>query len=115
MPTFEVNYRRKIQKSSASCPAHSAIKPLTQNLNLTRIYLDSLVAQLVKKPTCNTGDPGSIPGKTSLRREWQPTLALLPESSHGQRSLSGYSQSPCSLLFTHFAASKSFSVNLVMT
>ena len=25
------------------------------------------------------------------RREWQPTLVFLPEESHGQRSLVGYS------------------------
>ena len=40
---------------------------------------------------------GSIPGlhpwigKIPWRREGQPTLVLLPEKSHGQRSLEGYS------------------------
>ena len=40
---------------------------------------------------------GSIPGldpwigKIPWRREWQPTLVLLPEKSHGQRNLEGYS------------------------
>jgi len=30
-----------------------------------------------------------------LRREWQPTLVFLPEKSHGQKSLAGYSPSCC--------------------
>jgi len=34
---------------------------------------------------------GKIPG----RREWLPTPAFLPEESHGQRSLMGYSPWGC--------------------
>jgi len=30
-------------------------------------------------------------GKIPWRRAWQPTLVFLPEESHGQRSLAGYS------------------------
>ena len=30
-------------------------------------------------------------GKISWRRAWQPTRVFLPEESHGQRSLAGYS------------------------
>ena len=30
-------------------------------------------------------------GKIPWRREWQPTLVFLPEKSHRQRSLAGYS------------------------
>ena len=30
-------------------------------------------------------------GKMPWRRAWQPTAALLPRESHGQRSLAGYS------------------------
>ena len=30
-------------------------------------------------------------GKIPWRRKWQPTLVFLPEQSHGQRSLAGYS------------------------
>ena len=30
-------------------------------------------------------------GKIPWRREWQPTPVFLPEESHGQRSLAGYS------------------------
>ena len=29
-------------------------------------------------------------GKIPWRRDWQPTLVLLPIKSHGQRSLAGY-------------------------
>ena len=38
-------------------------------------------------------DPGS--GKIPWRRAWQPTPGFLPEESHGQRSLEGYSQWGC--------------------
>ena len=34
----------------------------------------------------------SLGWKIPWRREWQPTPVLLPGESHGQRSLSGYSQ-----------------------
>ena len=30
-------------------------------------------------------------GKIPWRRKWQPTLVFLPEESHGQKSLAGYS------------------------
>lgn len=75
MPTFEVNYRRKIQKKFSILPSDSAIKPLTQNLNLTCIYLDSLVAQLVKKPP-NTGDPGSTLGRSPWEENGNPLGTL---------------------------------------
>jgi len=41
----------------------------------------------------NAGDPGLIPGSGRFpwRRKWQPTLVLLPRTSHGRRSLVGYS------------------------
>ena len=43
------------------------------------------------------GGRGSIPGSEMIpwRREWQPTLVFLPEKSHGQRSLVGYSPKGC--------------------
>jgi len=40
-----------------------------------------------KESACSAGDPGSVP----WRREWLPTPVFLPEESHGQRSLAGYS------------------------
>ena len=41
----------------------------------------------------NAGDVGFIPGvrKIPWRRKWQHTPVFLPEKSHGQRSLAGYS------------------------
>ena len=33
----------------------------------------------------------SLGQEDPLRRAWQPTLVFLPEKSHGQRSLLGYS------------------------
>ena len=47
-----------------------------------------------KESTCSavdTGDASSIPGKIPWRRKWHPTPVFLPEKSHGQRSLVGYS------------------------
>ena len=34
-------------------------------------------------------------GKLPWRKKWQPTLVILPEKSHGQRSLAGYSPWCC--------------------
>ena len=41
----------------------------------------------------NVGDLGSIPGlgRSPGEGKWQPTPVSLPEKSHGQRSLAGYS------------------------
>ena len=49
-----------------------------------------------KESACNAGDTGkvgSIPGMrlSPWRRKYQPTPVFLPEKSHGQRSLGGYS------------------------
>ena len=56
----------------------------------------SSVALVVKNPPANAGDvrdTGSIPGlrKSPWRWKWQPTPVFLPEESHGQRGLVGYS------------------------
>ena len=53
-----------------------------------------------KVSTRNAGNPGSIPGLAKspgerngnpLQYSWQSTPVFLPEKSHGQRSLAGYS------------------------
>ena len=50
-----------------------------------------------KASGCNAGNLGLIPGSgrspgdLPSRRKWQPTPAFLPEKSHDQRSLIGYS------------------------
>ena len=49
---------------------------------------------VVENPPANAGDirdMGSIPGSGKSAGGWQPTPVLLPEESHGQRSLAGYS------------------------
>ena len=48
----------------------------------------SQVALVVKNPPVNAGDTDR---KIPWRRAWLPTLAFLPEESHGQRSLVDYS------------------------
>ena len=55
-----------------------------------------MAQQVKKESTCNagdTGDAGSIPGsgRSPGRGKLQPTSVLLPEKSHIQRSLAGYS------------------------
>ena len=46
-----------------------------------------------KESACSAGDAGSIPdpGRFPWKRKWQPTPVFLPEKSHEQRSLVGYS------------------------
>ena len=56
----------------------------------------SLVALVVKNPPANAGDireVGLILTVTKIpwRRVWQPSPVFLPEKSHGERSLAGYS------------------------
>ena len=53
----------------------------------------SLVAQMVKRLSAfNVVDLASIPALGRYPGEgWQPTPVLLPEKSHGQRNLVGYS------------------------
>ena len=46
-----------------------------------------------KASVYNAGDLGSIPGLG--RKKWQSTPVLLPEKSHGQRSLVGYTVHVC--------------------
>ena len=48
---------------------------------------------LAIESTCNAGAMGLISGleRFPWRRAWQPTPVFLPEESHGQRSLVGYS------------------------
>ena len=50
------------------------------------------MTRLGKESTCNAGAAGLIPGLgRSLGRKCQPTPVFLPEKSHAQRSLAGYS------------------------
>ena len=53
-----------------------------------------------KEPTCNAGDPGSIPGwgRFPGGGNGNPTGVLLPGKSHGQRNLVGYSPWGCKIL-----------------
>ena len=50
---------------------------------------------MVKSPSVNTGDMGSIPGsgRSPGEGKWQPTPGLSSGKSHGWKSLAGYS--PC--------------------
>ena len=54
------------------------------------------MAQKVKESACSagaTGESGLTPGsgRAPGGGKWQPTPVYLPEKSHGQRSLAGYS------------------------
>ena len=67
--------------------------------SLLQGLLDTIGGSVGKESACNAGDhlqcriPGFNPWveKIPWRRKWQPTPVLLPEKSHGQRSLRGYS------------------------
>ena len=57
---------------------------------------------MVKNPPTNAGDTGHRRcafgpwvGKIPWRKKWQPTPVFLPEKSHGQRSVVGYSTKGC--------------------
>ena len=60
------------------------------------------VAQWVKNPPANAGDPGMEPWvrKIPWRRKWQPTPVFLPGKSRGRRSLVDYSPWGCKELDT---------------
>ena len=74
----------------------------------------SVVKKKKKKSACNAGDVGSIPGSGRSPAEengnplqyskWQPTPNL-PEKSHRQRSLAGYSPWGC-ITIRHDLATK---------
>ena len=57
---------------------------------------------MIKNPLANAGNAGFDPwvGKIPWRRAWQPTPVFLPEESHGQRSLAGYSPWGCRVGFS---------------
>ena len=74
---------------------------------LSQVPWDSLVAQLVKNPICNVGDPGSIPGSGRyagegigylLQYSWASLVAQLvtnPSANAGdQCSIPGSGRSP---------------------
>ena len=63
---------------------------------------------MVKNSPANAGGVGSVPrlGRSPREGNGQPILIFLPEKSHGQRSLAGYSlwdhkrqQQQCSISF----------------
>ena len=64
--------------------------------NVIEVILGFPGGSVVKNPPAKAGDSGDaglIPGVKKLpwRRKWQPTPVFLPEESHGQRILVGYS------------------------
>ena len=71
------------------------IKRLKQNKCFFNAFWAFQVALVVKNLLANVGDIRCTfdpwVGKTSWRREWQPTPVFFPGESQGQRSLAGYS------------------------
>ena len=66
-----------------------------------------------KESTCNVGDMGLIPwvGKIPWRRKWQPTAEFLPEKSHGQRTLGGYTSHRVPKIWTWLSKSTTTKTN----
>ena len=63
-----------------------------QDKEINVFFRASLVAQMVKNlPAMRRLGFDAWVRKRPWRREWQPTTVFLPEESHGQRSLAGYS------------------------
>ena len=80
------------------CPHHWSIHdPLlciwSFLITVSSVHWTSLVAQMVKNPPANSGNPGLDPWvrKILWRRKWQPTPVFLPGEFHEQRSLTGHS------------------------
>ena len=69
---------------------------LNDNIYSSTFTGTSFVVQC-KESTCQHRRPEFNPlvRKIFWRRKWQPTLKFLPEKSHGQRSLVGYSPWGC--------------------
>ena len=53
----------------------------------------SQLALVLKNLPANAGDIRNLGSIPELGRKWQPIPVFLPEESHGQRSLVGYSPS----------------------
>ena len=70
----------------------------TEQLN-NNIYIRgaSQVVLVVRNSPAKAGDVSLIPGlgRSPWSRKWQPTLVFSPGTSHGQRSLVGYSPWGC--------------------
>ena len=64
-----------------------------QQCALDSLAVKGLSSSSDSKASACIADLGSIPGlgRFPRRRKWQPTAVFLPEESHGQRSLAGYS------------------------
>ena len=59
---------------------------ISQKEKNTLMHTGTLCSSDGKESACNAGgSPGSVPGsgRSSWRREWQPTPAFLPGESHG--------------------------------
>ena len=70
------------------------VVPSAWNILSYLLYLvrASLMAHIVKNlPAMQEIQVGSLDQEDALEEAWQPTAVFLPEESHGQRSLAGYS------------------------
>jgi len=88
------NERKTYAKPSQTCTIHfptSEVEGFYFYLSLA-FSRDFPGDSVVKNPPANARDAGLIPGlgRFSWRRKWQSTPVFLPEESHGQRSLVGY-------------------------
>ena len=63
-------------------------------------HMDFPNGSVGEESSCNTGDTGDVglilgSGRFPWRKKWQPLSVFLPEKSHGQSSLVGYSPNGC--------------------
>ena len=76
---------------------------LNKNVQVSRDFLGGIVG---KESACQLRRHKRIKFDPSVRkipwkRKWHPTPGFLPEESHGQRSLAGYTQSMVSQRVRH--------------
>ena len=64
-----------------------------QNNALLKMFMGFPGSTVVKNPSANAGNVGSIPvpGRPPWRKKWQPTPVFLSVNPHGQRNLAGCS------------------------
>ena len=78
---------------------HLLSVPQSPFLSMISLFLATLLwgSSAVKNPPAHAGDAVSIPGSVRFPREGNgnPFQYFLPEKSHGQRSLAGYSPWDC--------------------
>ena len=97
----------QVSRKAAHCLRKEAGQNMKDTSNVARFphQLNSPSYAVPWWLTCQCKRHGLDPwvGKIPWRREWQPTPVFLPEKSHGQGNLVGYSQRGCQRRWTRLS------------